>query len=94
MTNIEIREEITKKIIDGMKVSFDFKEASRVCIFASADTAEETIKQKAVMDEMTQILINNGYEITLNEMDISQYNGKRTSTQSVILRRDNDETNI
>lgn len=92
MTNQEIKTLVADKIIDNMKISFDNNSGNteRVCIFANADSTEETMKQKAVIDDMVKILTENGYEITLNDTDISQYNGKRLSFQSVILRKEKE----
>ena len=92
MTNQEIKTLVVDKIIDNMKISFDNNSgnAERVCIFANADSSEETMKQKAVIDEMVKILTENGYKITLNDTDISQYNGKRSSFQSAILRKEQE----
>lgn len=90
MTDKEIKEIIINKIVDGMKITFGTSilgETEKVCIFANSETTEEIMKHKAIIDDMVKMLTDNGYDISLNDLDISQYNGKRTSVQSVILRR-------
>ena len=89
MTSKEIRDFVLKNIIDGMKISSSIDpipDSERVAIFVNADTEEKTMQQKAVIDSIVQILTAEGYEITLNDIDITQYNGKKSYSQSVILR--------
>ena len=89
MTSKEIRDFVLKSIIDDMKISFSIdptNDNEKVCIFAGAETEEKTMQQKAVIDSIVQVLTAEGYEITLNDIDVSKYNGKLAYSQSVILR--------
>lgn len=89
MTSKEIRDFVLKQIIDDMKISFGIDpttDSERIAIFVNADTEEKTMKQKAVIDSIVQVLTAEGYEITLNDIDMAQYDGKKSYSQSVILR--------
>lgn len=95
MTKQEIKESVVEQVIDGIHLSFSEDcIGERVCIFAFANTTETSVKQKARVDAMVKILTENGYKITLNDMDIEQEEGIRKYKQSVILREKQNETNI
>ena len=90
MTIQEIKDKAVDLLIDNMKISFDTQTApnSRVCIFSKFNTTNECVKQKAVIDSIVALLTDNGYHITLDDIDIEQYKGERTGHQSVILRKE------
>lgn len=95
MTNQELRERVVEKIVDGISITFGNDMISdKVSIFGFAETNEDTAKQKASIDTMVKILTEDGYEITLCDIDVSQENGVRKYKHSVILRSRKNETNI
>ena len=97
MTLLEIKEMLVNKMIDGMHITFDnntYGDDDRISIFGSGANDELWMKQKAVMDDMVKTLTEDKFVISLNSIDVLQVDGRKSGTQSIILRRSKNETNI
>ena len=92
MTKQEVKEKLMDMLVEGCTLSISNAE-ERIKITAATSNNVDFMKQKAIIDQMVALATQNGYKISLDDIDISKSEGRTNFFQAVFLRPQAHEEN-